>query len=58
LLDGLRQADFVDDEQEAMMRKLATAWIAGPFLLGAGMALADQVIGVVEKIDPGTQMVS
>ena len=40
------------------MRKLATAWIAGPFLLGAGMALADQVIGVVEKIDPGTQMVS
>jgi hypothetical protein len=58
LLHGLRQADFVDDEQEAMMRKLATALVAVLFLLGAGMALADQVIGVVEKIDPGTQTIS
>jgi hypothetical protein len=39
------------------MRKLVAALAAVPFLLSAGSAMADQVIGVVEKIDPGTQTI-
>jgi Cu/Ag efflux protein CusF len=39
------------------MRKLFTAALALPFVLSAGMALADQVSGTVEKVDASSNTV-
>jgi hypothetical protein len=44
-------------KQEAFMRKLATIVVAFSFLLGAGAVMADQMIGVVEKIDPASKTI-
>jgi hypothetical protein len=39
------------------MHRILAATLALPLLLGAGAALADQVIGTVESVDPATSTV-
>jgi hypothetical protein len=39
------------------MHRLFAAALALPVLLGAAAAMADQMIGVVEKIDPSSQTI-
>ena len=40
------------------MRKFHIAMLATPLLLAAGVAGADQVEGVVQKVDPGSNTVT
>jgi hypothetical protein len=39
------------------MRRILASTVALPLLLGAGAALADQVVGTVESVDPATNTV-
>jgi hypothetical protein len=39
------------------MRRILATTLALPLLLGAGAALADQVVGTVESVDPATNTV-
>jgi hypothetical protein len=39
------------------MRRILASTVALPLLLGAGTALADQVVGTVESVDPATNTV-